>query len=141
MKVKTTLWYGVLTVSLFVMGIILEENDLIPWKNYDYQFLDDVAALDVYIHEESEDHGFVLLNDSIMVYGGNALLQSSNPHSWEKLKSKMDYVYGVSNNAPTFLFLTPPYRIIKRAGSPNTFTVIQYKDTLQFELRNDSGEE
>lgn len=131
------MFFGIFVVFLFVLGVFLEEKKLIPWKNYDYIFLDDYVELDVLIKKKSEDHGFLLLNDSIMVWGGNELLYSSSSEKKRQLKNKMDYVYGSSSNEPVFLFLLPPYRIKKQISNNHVFTVIQNYDTLIFELRND----
>ncbi|MGO3707884.1 MAG: hypothetical protein ACTJGD_05675 [Mesonia hippocampi] len=141
MKEKKTVFFGVFVIFLFVLGIFLEEKKLLPWKNYDYIFLDDYAELDVLIQKKYEDHGFLLLNDSIMVWGGNELLHSSSSNKKKELKKKMDNVYGDSSNEPVFLFLLPPYRIKKHASNLHAFKVIQDNDTLIFELRNDLKKE
>lgn len=131
------MFFGIFVVFLFVLGVFLEEKKLIPWKNYDYIFLDDYVELDVLIKKKSEDHGFLLLNDSIMVWGGNELLYSSSTEKKQQLKNQMDNVYGSTSNEPVFLFLHPPYRVQKHISNFNVFTVIQNNDTLTFELRND----
>ncbi len=67
---------------------------MIPWKNYDYSFLADYSDLDVVIESSYQDHGFLLLNDSIMVWGGHELIASTDASLTESLRKRMINLYG-----------------------------------------------
>lgn len=132
---KLLLFFGLLILGLFVTGIILEQNEMIPWKNYDYTFLADYDDLDVLIESSYKDHGFLLLNDSIMVWGGHELIRSTDESLSESLRKRMMNLYGEASKEWEIMFeVVPlPCRIIKPDGE-SLFYVVDSGDTLTFEL-------
>ena len=134
---KLQLFFGLLTLGLFVTGIILERNEMIPWKNYSYKFLADCDELDVVIESSYKDHGFLLLNDSIMVWGGHKLIRSTNESLSESLRKRMMNLYGEASKHWEIKFeVVPlPYRLVK-FGNDTVFHVIEAQDTLTFTLNN-----
>lgn len=132
---KLLLLFGLLTLGLFMTGIILERNEMIPWKNYDYTFLADYRDLDVVIESSYKDHGFLLLNDSIMVWAGHELIYSTDKSLSESLRKRMINLYGEASKEweITFEVVPLPYRIIKPGGE-SVFYVVYSNDTLTFEL-------
>lgn len=127
--------FAFLTVGLFALGIYLEKNSLIPWKNYDYKFLEDYSYVNATVVSSSKDHGFVLLNDSNMVWGGNQLIRSSSSNKSNQLKNKMLKMFGDDSSSWTVMFelVSEPYKIIKYPHD-TVFFVIQDSDSLIFDF-------
>ena len=132
---RLLLFAALLTSGLFVTGIILEGNEMIPWKNYDYSFLADYSDLDVVIESSYQDHGFLLLNDSIMVWGGHELIASTDASLTESLRKRMINLYGETSEEWEIMFeLVPlPCRIVKPANE-SVFYVVDGIDSLTFDL-------
>jgi len=132
---KLLIFLGLMTLVLFVTGIFLERNEMIPWKSYDYKFLADYGDLDVLVETSYKDHGFLLMNDSIMVWGGHELIRSTDEALTKSLRKRMINLYGEdSTKWEIMLEVVPlPFRIVKPANE-RIFYVIDGSDSLTFEL-------
>ncbi|MFT4772266.1 MAG: hypothetical protein ACI9CP_001500 [Cryomorphaceae bacterium] len=134
---KQTLFFGTFTIILFATGIFMENNELISWKNYDYQFIQDYQVLNSEITSSCEDHGFLLLNDSIMVWGGFELISSTNRSVEIELRDRMTNLYGDQSAhwKIEFLVVPIPYRLVKTSSGVD-FLVIKDRDTSMFRINS-----
>lgn len=120
-----------LTVALFALGIFLEVNNLIPRKNHNYKFVKEYSSVNSIVEKSSKDHGFILLNDSIMVWGGNKPISSSSKNKLSHLENRMSKIFGDDSRSWGIVFesVSPPYRIIKYPND-SVFQVVQDSDTF-----------
>ncbi len=131
---KKGLFFGIIVLLLFLIGVILDHHKMFPLKDNNYKLLQDYSSFKVKVLKSASDHGFVLLNDTIMVWGGHHLVYSSDKIKQVEIKRRMDSLYGESEESPTFYFLTPPYKLLWDERDSMFFKVLQDSDTLVFAI-------